>query len=182
MGSNTAEWVIRNFKGAFGKDIVYVCGNPVVNHKLRNRLNQPTLFYHIENVWDYGWNKELGMVDPEAMIEKTQELKKQYPKKKFIIHFLQPHHPYLFEDNEKEVSPLTISSSKDKEIAKKAYKKTSKLVLDKLQKLTDEFNNEKTIITADHGECFGEYKIYGHPFGVYTPKLVEVPWFEVKKK
>jgi hypothetical protein len=41
----------------------------------------------------------------------------------------------------------------------------------------------KTVITADHGEMLGEYvspvpvRWYGHPPGIYTNELINVPWF-----
>jgi len=40
----------------------------------------------------------------------------------------------------------------------------------------------KTIVTADHGNMVGErafpipFREWGHPRGVYTPELVDVPW------
>lgn len=36
----------------------------------------------------------------------------------------------------------------------------------------------KKVITADHGEAFGEGGNYGHPEKSIHPVLVEVPWFE----
>ncbi len=38
-----------------------------------------------------------------------------------------------------------------------------------------------TIITADHGEAFGEQGIWGHPMETHIPVLIEVPWFIVDK-
>jgi hypothetical protein len=42
----------------------------------------------------------------------------------------------------------------------------------------------KFVITADHGNLVGERqwpvsttKMYGHPWNVYAPELVKVPWF-----
>ncbi|MFC6613899.1 hypothetical protein ACFQAS_02820 [Halopenitus salinus] len=34
------------------------------------------------------------------------------------------------------------------------------------------------IITADHGNPFGEYTIHGHPEGMLLPCVKKVPWVE----
>jgi len=39
--------------------------------------------------------------------------------------------------------------------------------------------NGKTIITADHGECLGEYNIWGHRNFNHNPVLTTVPWIEI---
>ncbi|PSP79376.1 sulfatase [Halobacteriales archaeon QS_1_68_20] len=38
----------------------------------------------------------------------------------------------------------------------------------------DEWEDTLVIVTADHGELFGEHDLYGHEFGIYDP-LVNVP-------
>ena len=54
------------------------------------------------------------------------------------------------------------------------------------EKLAKELKG-KTIISADHGEAFGEklipllpFKVYGHPGFTRIPILTKVPWFIVK--
>ncbi|MFW6040695.1 MAG: hypothetical protein ACOC85_02550 [Thermoplasmatota archaeon] len=39
----------------------------------------------------------------------------------------------------------------------------------------------KIIITANHGECFGENNLWGHPIVTSIPTLVEVPWLEMDR-
>lgn len=40
----------------------------------------------------------------------------------------------------------------------------------------------KTVVTADHGEMINDrasplpHRVYGHPGGLYTPELLDVPW------
>jgi hypothetical protein len=34
------------------------------------------------------------------------------------------------------------------------------------------------VITADHGELFGEWGLYGHISGILHPSLKRVPWVE----
>ena len=38
----------------------------------------------------------------------------------------------------------------------------------------------RTVITADHGEAFGECGIFGHPPGLLLPELIEVPYLTIE--
>ena len=51
-------------------------------------------------------------------------------------------------------------------------------VLDDLEVLLRNVNSDRVIISADHGEAFGEWGAYGHsPHGQFAG-LREVPWVE----
>jgi hypothetical protein len=39
----------------------------------------------------------------------------------------------------------------------------------------------RVVVTADHGEAFGECGIFGHPPGLLLPELIEVPYLIVKR-
>jgi glucan phosphoethanolaminetransferase (alkaline phosphatase superfamily) len=49
-------------------------------------------------------------------------------------------------------------------------------VLDDVEILLDNINAETIIISADHGEAFGEYGILGHKIGSLHPRVRRVPW------
>lgn len=53
------------------------------------------------------------------------------------------------------------------------------IVRKEVNKLSEVLNGKK-IITAHHGECFGEYAIFGYP-RVYLKPLSEIPKFEINK-
>ena len=40
-------------------------------------------------------------------------------------------------------------------------------------------DNAWVVITADHGEAFGEFGIFGHPCGTPLPELIVVPYLAV---
>jgi len=42
--------------------------------------------------------------------------------------------------------------------------------------------NGTTIITADHGEAFGEEGVWEHPIETHIPVLIEVPWLAIHSK
>jgi hypothetical protein len=65
----------------------------------------------------------------------------------------------------------------------KAYRENLDIVLSHVDSILDTVSG-KTVISADHGNLVGERfspiptkKKYGHPYGVYVPELVKVPWF-----
>lgn len=60
------------------------------------------------------------------------------------------------------------------------YHKNLRIALDAVRKLVKEVDDDKKIIvTADHGEAFGEKGEFGHAPNRDIPELKNVPWFEV---
>jgi len=49
-------------------------------------------------------------------------------------------------------------------------------VLDDIQLLLENIDSNRVVITADHGEAFGEYGVLGHKPGSLHPKIRKVPW------
>lgn len=190
---------MKNFSGKSFLDTVYVTANPFVD-----RFSSS--FYKVISVWKYGWDEDLGTVLPEVMVEYALKAESEYPDKRLIIHFIQPHYPYIGDPEVNKVIYLknwfeNMASGKDipdivtkllrdevdKERIKKAYKKTLKMVLPHALKLAKKLEG-KTVITADHGEAFGErawpfpIRIYGHPSYIHIPVLVKVPWLVFDSK
>lgn len=60
------------------------------------------------------------------------------------------------------------------------YEDNLRQVLKAVSQLLEELHG-KIVITADHGEAFGEQEVWGHPKKTHIPVLVEVPWLEVRK-
>jgi len=88
-GTNTATFLLENFCDDRYDNIVYITANPYVNKLLKGK------FYKIIPVWDKGWDDKLGTVHPEKVYEYTLNALRKYHDKKFIIHFLQPHIPFI---------------------------------------------------------------------------------------
>lgn len=95
LGSATPEWCRNQFKGYFS-DVVYVSGNPYINSKTAIAgFNAKEHFYKVIDVWDFGWSKELWTVTPEEVSAATLNSIAKFPKKRVIIHYMQPHVPYI---------------------------------------------------------------------------------------
>lgn len=98
--SYTLGWCRRTFKGTYN-DTVYISANPLVNSKLEIRgFKAPSHFYRVVDVWDWGWDKSLGTVHPKQVNRAVLKNVVKYSDKRLIIHYIQPHTPYLTIDPE----------------------------------------------------------------------------------
>jgi hypothetical protein len=210
-GAMTWEWVMKNFPGYY-EDIVYISSTPCISqHQLKfytnafwkflrhKNINWRGInhFYKIEPVWDYGWNDKLGTVHPREVNKAALKAIQKYPDKRMVIHYLQPHGPWIGEDGFigegatidtffEGLSPAGLFTNavqfgdNASEIFRKAYIGNLKLVLKYVKELIPHLKG-KIVVTADHGETLGEKGIFSHPEFVYVKELVEVPWLVIEK-
>ena len=93
--SCTREWCLETFTGYY-PDVIYVSANPYINSRVEiANFCAKHHFHRVIDVWDYGWDNKLGTVHPMRVNETVLTLRDKYPSKRFIIHYLQPHAPYL---------------------------------------------------------------------------------------
>ncbi len=240
-GSSTLDWLVNSFPDKY--DISYFSANPYINSKgvplnetkwgsnCNYSWNPTEHFSKIIDVWEFGWDEDLGTVPPEKLNKAFQS---RDCDKRSIIHYMQPHAPYLSNGNGRKLKrikagfdevdnngndggspdPIHWITSKfvnyleKKEIAtklgmlldleadtilnevtengteetlKKYYKDNLRIVLKYVSKLVDSLEG-KIIVTADHGEAFGEQGIWEHHVETRIPPLIEVPWVEIEKE
>lgn len=117
LGSDTQEWIEKNFRFP-RNDTVYVSANPKISKfKLKKWLGSIP-FFSIEEVWDYGWDSELSTVPPENVVESALRVVERYPDKRMIVHFIQPHQPFILNLNGGILLKdriFNLSNHKDKE-------------------------------------------------------------------
>jgi len=180
-GSHTWMFLKENFKGRTYLDTVYVSSNPFI-------LDFQDSFHKVIYVAPEEELERYGTVLPETVFAEALKAQKDYPHKRLIIHFLQPHDPFIGETRfNKEDNPfyMLAKGKIGKEHLMKAYEDNLKAVLIYVEKLLKELSG-KTIITSDHGESFGAkvkffpVRIYGHS-GPRIKELIEVPWLTVEK-
>lgn len=179
----TPQWLKRNFTEYYD-DVVFVAGNPYVSSIATDGyFDAEEHFFHVDHVWEHGWDDDSGTVTPEKMNQRIRELKEKYPEKRFIMHYLQPHEPFIAGDDFSKGDRWSGRYEKwiDPEI-KKPYMNNLEYILEKLEPLVEELEGE-IVISADHGEILGgKYGFIDHPKDVFLGEVCEVPWFKVSEQ
>lgn len=198
-GSNTPEFLENNFlnknRNEKYKNIIYITANPFVDKILKNT------FHKIYPIWKYGWNEEHNTVLPKTVYNESLKIIERYKNKRTIIHFMQPHHPFLIANNElrarttgfRELRKSVINNkSKFKDVhwadllsngeikrdkVIKYYLTNLKIVLLWVNLLIKSLNG-RVIITSDHGNLFGEIS---HPLLPFRSWYGHPSHFHVEK-
>jgi len=92
--ANLGEKRYNNFSGTLVKVSAPITYNVV--GPIRIRWDARKHFYKIIDAWDYGWNSFLGTVPPWILNRIALNAIRRFKNKRFIIHYIQPHAPYLY--------------------------------------------------------------------------------------
>ena len=206
LGSTSHEWMAKTFSEEWREEIantIYLTGNgfaqrtfvddePPVNEN--NPASFPALstvnaddFKLLKGVWDVGHDHNLGNVPPRYITDRAIELGRNKSAKRFIIHYNQPHTPYLADaiatngtpaPFESDPFPMLQNGELRREQAWNAYIENLRLVLGEVELLINNLDAERVAISADHGEAFGEWGQFGHPNASPLPVVKKVPWAE----
>lgn len=122
---------------------------------------------------------------PDIVTARAIETSRQENSNKLIVHYMQPHAPYISEAlargyyKDFEEKPFKyLKNGGELSVVWDSYIDNLRLVLDSLEVLLENVDAETVAITADHGELFGEWGLYSHIYGVPHPVLRKVPWVE----
>jgi len=195
--AHTSEFILGNFHERNLTDTVYVTASPILQRGYQYRYDPE--FHDVVNVWRAdGWDEEWNSVLPETMVEHALEAANSHPHKRLIVHFMQPHYPFIGSDLELDKQTVpdpeeietdiwhemmrgTDAPPSDEVLA--AYRQNLDRVLPHVARLLEALSG-KSVVTSDHGNMLGErswpvpIREWGHPKGIYTPELVTVPWLE----
>jgi len=205
-GSATPQFLRENFAGSYHPDIVYVTANPMVNTTV------PECFAEVISVWQSAWDEREGTVLPGAVRRAAVDAAARHPHKRLIVHFMQPHWPFVGYDRERDLIDFTAAiadpalshpydesdtsiwdlvraGAVDRERAVGAYRQNHREPLADALGLIEDLGG-KSVLTSDHGNALGERAwplgtdVYGHPPKVRLPSLIEVPWlpFEAERR
>ncbi len=209
-GGYTVKWFRRTWTKIY-KDVVYISSVPFIKRK---DIKIRRKFLRIVDAWDIGWDEKVYTVPPwnmnkivlqEIKFTKIRRKLGKYPSRvRFVIHYVQPHAPYLAGPiNFSKLYELYLGEIKDKvgivpehaillhlfnvlkdtkkvnEALRREYEENLKLVLKFVAEIIP-YLQGKIVITSDHGELLGEYGLYFHPIDALIPELRCVPLFIVK--
>jgi hypothetical protein len=219
-GSSSSEWFKSNYLGDTYHDSVYISGNAPAMDIMEDQDPIFHAFYPVKirsiNEVD-GLGRERGIdprfpddssaVLPEDIVTESLQAHEKHPQKRLIIHFMQPHLPYIgsngyeifdtigddesfqlegrwgttslkvFKAARTEKYDITNRDIRD------AYRENLEIVLEYAKDLIGKLDG-KTVISSDHGEMLGENvpligKQYSHPNGLATEELRKVPWLTI---
>ncbi|MHC4475558.1 MAG: sulfatase-like hydrolase/transferase [Planctomycetota bacterium] len=95
IGSSTTEWRNKAFTEYYG-DVIYISANPFVNSLATVKgFSASEHFCKVFDLWLSAWDREKGTVLPETMTKRAAEIIASHRDKRAIIHYIQPHEPYL---------------------------------------------------------------------------------------
>lgn len=182
-GTRSDEWMRENFGTRDCSDTVHVTANPNSAHHL-----DPDNFARLDEVWRDGWDDQLGTVPARTVTDRAIVAGREEDPNKLVVHYMQPHFPSI-------PDPLPGDAmSKDefgervgvwerlrrgdltREQVWQSYRDNLRYALSEVGVLLDNLDAERVVITADHGNGFGEWYVYGHPDSTPIRALREVPW------
>lgn len=189
------EWMNKNFGKKYSdeaKETAMVTGNPYSDTNLDEKD-----FKVLEEAWEYSYDKEKEAVLPRPITNSAIKIHREEDPEKMVIHYMQPHYPFLNYDNlsegfslerfgreiRKSVWSELLLGNISREKLWEAYKDNLKEVIEEVKILRENIDAEKMVITADHGNAMGtpfseEKFIYGHVEGLKIEPLRKVPWIE----
>lgn len=190
QGSVTPEWLHANVADRDLTDTVCVSANGQYL-RLSDELN--TRWHAFEGVVEdelADAEESLLVAPPEAVTERARTVLEQYPRKRVVIHYVQPHTPYLGQLGRKHFEPgrnlkdLGTDSSIARDLITEAYHENLDLVISSVKQLLDTAGPDigRIVITSDHGELLGDrlgpfpLRQWGHIRELPHPLLVRVPW------
>lgn len=196
-GHQTVLWRARTWTKKI--DSLYFSANPNIRSKRWiDKVGDfcSDKFSKVYDLWDYAWDRKLSTVPPWNVNKEIKKEIKPDEKKKIIVHYMQPHGPWIGEtmlsvpflkesegDDPACWTLIQRFTNEQKKIIPKAHKDNLELVLVFVRDLCEYFKDKKIIVTADHGELLGEGGKYLHHYNILPENLyrvlIEIPWFEV---
>lgn len=201
VGCSSYEWLVKTFTDEYGgavADTAYVTANdfaaPVFEEGVyappvsvpfgwpRRNVVDAADFDDLVCAWRHGDRRD-GDVTPGYVTECAIDAGRTADADRLVVHYAQPRTPGIPEavgdDGE---SGGAWSAMRRDEISEERvwerYLDDLRYALDEVTVLLENLDARTVVITADHGEAFGEWGAYGHPDGLALPQIKRVPWAE----
>jgi hypothetical protein len=229
--SDTFDWLHSAFNGNGTNNIVYISAHPGINGKgvWWGDFNAKERFHQVIDAWLDAWNWDLGSAAPAEVARIAEKAIDDNPRRKIIVHFMQPHFPYrnapcpstyfdlrctkrnaelgmvLERLLRNLIASLDIGLSRFRlaywrlkkllrlnfledlneiywreyslEDLRRFYKDNLEWVLESAGEIVDKFDDERIVITSDHGEAFGEAGDLFHLYRTRNPVVRVVPFW-----
>ena len=180
-GSATAEWLSRHFANRDAHDTVYVTANPMYRATEWVGADLSETFHDVIDLTE-GAFVEDGTTMPYTVAAAAAWAADEYPDKRLLVHFMQPHHPFVSRfarergllDPEMRLRQFVTDGETKTEVRAwrawgrqveegelpvetlwRAYRENLKLALPAVHGLLDALDG-RTVVTSDHGNMLGE--------------------------
>lgn len=198
---DTFEWISKTWQGNY-QDVTYLSGMVPVSDeipdfdaeefkRLYDGINPGDSIGEIIKLWESHWDSHLSTVPPDTITDVALD---HSDLDKLVIHYNQPHSPYIGtpqllghsenksaepkqgQPNDKPIWERVRAGSVSDPYLHAAYVGNCVQVVESLKPLIQERKN--VVITTDHGEALGEYGMYTHDRAPH-PKRRVIPWMKV---
>lgn len=198
VGHDTFQYAQRAWPDNY--EVTYISGATPINSKEEKyEVEELQRLYqgyrpsdHISNIidaWAYGWDTSIGTCPPEAVTD----LALQNISDRMVVHYFQPHAPYIGEQSEygytgstnaqpfegRPPDSLIWDRVQNGEISderlRELYASNLDRVLQEASYLIKQLDFENVVVTSDHGEALGEFGSYAHNRTPH-PYVRIVPW------
>ena len=174
----------------------YVSANPQTSRQI------PGDAVNLVEVHESGWDDGLRTVPPAAVYDEVRD--HVGADTRVVAHTVQPHYPHICEfggrlravpnglhptelglagDREDglQVQGFLSQGRVDLDLARRSYRAAVEYAWERARTLAADLAEQgyTTVVTADHGELFGEWGLVEHPVDIPVAGLVEVPWLVV---
>jgi len=200
--SESRAYLEKQFTGETFHDTIYLTANPHAD------VIPEKTFFKVRQLLSESWDSDLETVRPDALVEAAIEEQQSHPDKRIIVHFMQPHFPFIG-DTGKDLPQSGISAGSDGKGSGKdvwtalklnshpeitrdhvltAYHENLDLTLEVIERRLLPSIPGRTVLTADHGNLIGKWvgplpaKCWGHPHHIRAEGLNRVPWFVIKSE
>lgn len=208
VGSGSSEWMMHTFTDRYRKQVentAFIACNAYARRIFAEgySFDEKTPFqvanwqtlssddfalYHC--VWDHvPFYQPGGHTDPQITTDRALDAIEETTPGRTVLHYQRPHHPYnskALEQDRDELKRIEKEPFAALKAGEAEFEEVWDLYLEELRTVLDEVGrlrkhvNGTVAISADHGEAFGEFGVYGHPTGVFHPKIRFVPWVTVR--
>jgi len=178
---NTERWYYEHWSRK-NEDTILISANP--HSKLSGCYKN---FFMAVEVWE-----EDNWVYPEPALDVLLDLQKEYDGKKFVVHLIPPHLPFIGKEGKKFLEKLgaygneyNVYRTVEKYARKNGWDEIIKYycesiieVLNRIEKYIPKMKGN-IIITADHGEIIGENNCYMH--NIRSDEILIIPWMVIER-
>jgi hypothetical protein len=206
VGSSSFEWMDQTFSTAYRDEIAetaYVTQNQFHDRILgkggttgqailpigpsRFDVVDPSDFGYLEGLWRAGFEDDsewvvqsevTTRVHPRYTTDRAIRAGRTIDCERMMVHYMYPHDPYVLADPKLQprFDAALKSGSATRAEVWNAYLDNLRFVLDEVALLLENLDRDEVVISADHGEAFGEYGFYRHPPACPIPSVRRVPW------